>query len=281
MARRRTPPPGDARTGGHLRLVGGTDLVPPPELSVRGPYGLPTVLLGPGLPELLDDVALPDEARTWPSPEEEAALLTTSRAVRWARQLLDLLGQGRPTTRTGALRRGDTEEAAELLGIRTWNEPRSSMWDVLELSVVWSALVGSGAVTLAATRARPGLPVLVRGPSIDETVRRSRLFHSNVLGAFFAWQTDPGRAAAAPSTAVTLLAAAGPDGLSVPEPRRTTEPSDDWFVWLDLLALARLDVVERTGDVFRLPRALVPAVAVTAERLADPTGSPLPLGRRP
>lgn len=264
-----------------LRLVGGTDVeddaryADPDDLRAR--YGDEDA----DLPEFLDGVPMPDLDEVWPTPENEASFLQDSQLVRWARTMVDWLGGGRPVTSTGALRRRETDEIAELLGIRTWSEPPRSMWDVLELSVVWAALVRSGVVELSATRSYPGLPLLHPSDSVESRAAAGRLFHASILDTYLHSHDGEIRAEAAPATVLALVAAAGPDGLHLPRPRSAAWWSDDWFVYLNFRELTRLGMLRRTEDTYRLPAVLVPVLTITMGMLAESFGveSLLPVDR--
>ncbi|MFH5822556.1 hypothetical protein [Georgenia sp. AZ-5] len=204
---------------------------------------------------------------------EVAASFERSPILRRARALVGWVGAGRPVTSTGALRRADTLELMRLTGIERDEEPRS-MWEVPELAVVWVAVARAGYVEIGKTRVTPGGRALppVDGPA-EAVAGAGAGLHAAVLHALLDDRGGEGSIAHEPDLLLgALLRAAEPEGFTCPEPPVT---GDDWdpaampalLLHADLVQLARMGIVERQADTFRLPELLHPVVPAALSML--------------
>jgi hypothetical protein len=200
---------------------------------------------------------------------ERSLLLTRARAI------VEQVGAGLPVTGTGALRPADTEALLERLGIGGGPESQS-MWDVVELTVVWLALARLGYLDIGESRVRPGEEQLPPpGAPVQDVVTAGAAVHAAVLHSLVqARVDDPGEAREPEVVWGALLRAAEPGGLAVVAP----SPSDDRLAWdldlrrvyyleNDLRTLAGVGVLEQEGDTFRLPKELFPVVPAAMSML--------------
>ncbi|MGV9194789.1 hypothetical protein ACQ143_10655 [Microbacterium sp. MC2] len=109
-------------------------------------------------------------AETAEIPEaDRVAALAELPMVAGVRELLDFIGDGRPVTSSAALRRGDIEPVARMLGVRAEgiaklppyraDDPTqyvTSMWDLGPVAAWWESLRRSRLITVNTSRVRPG-----------------------------------------------------------------------------------------------------------------------------
>ncbi|UNX55954.1 hypothetical protein MF406_06945 [Georgenia sp. TF02-10] len=220
--------------------------------------------------EVLTGYELPDP--------EAAAWLRAAPLWGRARALLDWLGEGRPVTASGALRRAETAAVIGLLGLPGPSRP-ASMWDSAPLALLWAGLAQAGMIAIARTRAYPRRALPGPDSSAREVVVTGTEIYSGALWAFlFEWHR--GRYAQVPGLTVgLLLAAARSGGLAVPAdtlaapadipgfpPGRDLTPA----LAADLDTLTHLGLLRRSpAGAYVLPRALTPVVPVALAMLAE------------
>lgn len=151
-------------------------------------------------------------------PEQMASLAAKNEAVRRAVILLDLVGEkGLPLTATDALRRPETAEALERMGItRTFR----SMWEVPEVSGAWNALHDGRWLVEDGRRVRRGA-----GPSpfiaFDEDPTGFLDFAHALLTTMLCGCVlragNAGGLFGMPGTMAALVVASGPRGLTMPD----------------------------------------------------------------
>lgn len=118
--------------------------------------------------------ALTEEDRI-PAAELNAALQKV-KVVAGVPQLLEWLGESRPITSTGGIRRSDIQTVAAMIGIQAEGVAKlpspseygdvfyvQSMWYLSELASWWSALQAVGIIETTVTRVRPGHAVSRQG----------------------------------------------------------------------------------------------------------------------
>lgn len=256
-----------------LRLVGDDERAGSSDPADPGLAGLWPDCLGPA----------PDPDRL-PEPDfdddDAADFFASSVLQRRASALLEWLGAGRPVTSTGALRRDDTSELMRLLGLRHSEDPPRSMWDVLQLRLLWKALNLCGFVDTGATRAVPGSPLVPwpasGAPAID-VVHAGVLLHSTVLLLFF--DADEHRPYAAPLTLslLTLLKAAEPNGFQLEwdDPRTYDDTAVvRSMVHGDLERLVTAGLLTQEASTFRLSVFLLPSLATAVDTMRAVDGEP-------
>ncbi|WP_447925107.1 hypothetical protein [Georgenia muralis] len=225
-------------------------------------------------PPFLGDPVDPDAVPAPTSLAEQAAALSGTTLVRRADALLAWLGDGRRVTSTGALRQADTAEVIGLLGL---DDPQvRSMWDVPELALLWTALVGGGFIDVGRTTVSPAAKALPWvGPDGDDEARVSCgnvLFGSTLL-TFLAEQEDGTTVAAMPPlTFLALTKAAQPGGVHLADPGASSDDMMAVMVHADLEALAAVGVLTVTDDRYELPPHLLPVLDVVMQQVVDQLG---------
>lgn len=152
------------------RPTGGSAFFPPAPADDRESEGRADVDAG----DAADDFEAPDWPWFLPDPEEEragwseedsaaaedpaafAALHAQVPLVPRAIRLLELVGDGRAITATGALRLADVRTLVDEWDLETGLGKITSMWDLPEIVGPWTALCAGGWLELTSTRARPG-----------------------------------------------------------------------------------------------------------------------------
>lgn len=189
------------------------------------------------------------------SAEESAAALSDTVLVRRADQLLDWLGTGRKLTGTFALRRADTAQVLDLLGIDA-GTPRS-MWDVPALAMLWNALTAAGFLELRSGTAHPAGRIISWAGADAPAERRLEAGNALIVCALsnYLGVQDDGETLAhlPPLTFLALLKATQPGGVHVPEPQGPAPNLEALLVRLDLLTLVDAGILTREADAFFLP----------------------------
>ncbi|GAA1488171.1 hypothetical protein [Brachybacterium sacelli] len=187
----------------------------------------------PDWPWFLPD---PDEERAdWPEEDGEAAeedgeaaedpaafaalharVPLVPRAVR----LLELVGEGRAITATGALRRADVHTLVQKWGLESGSEQISSMWDVPELVGPWTALIAGGWIELTSTRARPGeaaTPYVAAEEDPEGFVQFARALLGILLLTMSQQEAEHGGLEGGADTFASLFYVTSADGLVLPD----------------------------------------------------------------
>ncbi|MCK6211361.1 hypothetical protein KZX45_12490 [Georgenia sp. EYE_87] len=222
-------------------------------------------------PEFLGDPIDPDFEPSAASPSELAAALSGTELVRRADLLLDWLGTGRQVTSTGALRQSDTAEVARLLGLRSLSV--RSMWEIPELSLLWSALIAAGFLDLGRTVARPAAKAVAwvpAGADDDRRVDAGTLLFGAALSVFLSEQDDGSTMAAMPPlTFLALTKAAYPGGVHLPGPELGSDDVMAILVHADLTMLASAGVLAVDDDRYRFLPQLLPVLDAVMHQLVE------------
>lgn len=187
--------------------------------------------------------------------------------VRVALALLEVVGEGRRLTATGALGRAATAELLRACGIARGVR---SMWDHPEVVAAWVALRDGGWLEVAGDRVRPvrgPVPVVTAAEDPEGFVELGHALLTSLLLGREARHPEDGGFRGMPDTAAALIAACGADGL----PRREREePGRRLRVRQDLDALVAAGALRLDGQRFRGSAALLlAAVPLLGERGAD------------
>ena len=177
--------------------------------------------------------------------------------VRRAVGVLEVIGEGRRATATGAPGRETTAELLEHLGL---DGGARSLWDRPELAGVWTTLLDGGWLELADGRVRAAVgPVPAAAPEDAEGF--VEFGHALITAALLGRQTrgaEDGGFCGMPDTIAALLVACGDEGLRLPPGPELPPPEHEpralarmLHVMHDLGDLADCGVLTHEEGVFR------------------------------
>lgn len=205
------------------------------------------------------------------SEEDEAAFAAEHAEVPLVQRagwLLEFIGQGRPVTATGALKLVDVRRLAEEWDLDLGPFPLTTMWQVDQIVGPWIALVTGGWLSLTSTRVRPGdapAPYVSMSQDPQAHSRFARAVMIILLFAVSREDPEENGLEGGADTMASLLFAAGPDGLDLPDPFNDLDevPSSArtagshpalerarmlWRTRSDLSRLARYGLLWREGE---------------------------------
>src|SRR5690625_2565826 len=203
---------------------------------------------------------------------DDNAYFVDAPLMRRADLLLRLIGDGHPFTDEG-LGRESTVSLLEQFGYEP--EDIATTWDAPPVSGLLVGLVGAGYVEFADGQVRPAAKVSAWAwPDAPSEARPAagRVLHATTLHAFLGESELGPAAVAGPFTAMALMNACGPAGLSLPETSTDAGESERdsalrRLVRADLLALEDLGIVQRDGDVFTASPVLLTVLPAVLEEV--------------
>lgn len=223
------------------------------------------------------------------SGDRSAAVHHETTLVARAISLLDFVGEGRAVTATGALKRKDTTELLERLGVR---RAFRSMWEVPEIVGAWTALWDGQWLELDGGRVRRGDGLAPFAAPDEDPEQFSEFAHAllftALLGEHLRDAEDDGYRYMADTFATLMFICQG-EGLVLPEPRAVIDgevdtvsgqpvprrPGTGELEWdqirryltvrMNLVDLARRGIIEMDGDhLYGSTAVLVAIVSVTS-----------------
>ena len=201
---------------------------------------------------------------------DEHAILLDAPLMRRADILMRRIGSGLPFSTDEGFGRATTLELVDEMG---WvpDEDVETTWDATPVSALIAGLVGAGFLELRDERQLvPAAGVAPWAWPDDEPEARvvaGRILFATTLGAFFEDHDGVSAALAPPLTAMALMSAVAPGGISLPESADEPDAVTDIRLTVreDLLALEDIGVVTREGDTFFASPVLVPVLPAVIE----------------
>lgn len=180
--------------------------------------GSGSVADGPDWPWFLPATGLSLEAATELWTEGTVTDYEDNDLVVRASALLELIGQGRAVTDTGALRRRDANDLLERLGSP---RPVRSMWDADEIAGAWITLIDGGWLEIDGARARAGEGASRYAPVSEDPEGFSAFGHAllsiRLLGMYLRGGEEGGFTAPVDTLTALMYVCEG-EGLDLPEP---------------------------------------------------------------
>lgn len=161
-----------------------------------------------------EDSAVTEDPGAFAVQHAEVALV--ARAV----ALLDVVGEGRGTTDSGALVLADVRTLVQRWELPTGAEPPDSMWDVPELVGPWTALTAGGWIEVTGDSARPGegaSPYVPAEQDPDAFIQFARALMGILLLTLSQQKVDHAGFEGGADTFAALFYVTSAEGLTVPD----------------------------------------------------------------
>lgn len=203
---------------------------------------------------------------------DEHAILLDAPLMRRADILMRTIGSGLPFSTDEGFGRATTLELVDAMGWVPDGDVETT-WDATPVSALVAGLLGAGFLELRDGRqlvpAAGVAPWAWPDDAPEARVVAGRILLATTLGAFFESHDGVSAALAPPLTAMALMSAVAPGGVSLAESADEPDAVADIrrTVREDLLALEDIGVVTRDGDTFFASPVLVPVLPAVIEEM--------------